>query len=162
MSVFTIVTILIALVGLVLGYRSGLVAQVGQIIGLLGAIVACRMFGPVAMEWLGPRDPSESSTALTAVAYAITFLVVYFAVLFVVRLIRGVVRSVHLGVIDRIAGAIFRAFVYLLLFSIVLNVWAVVAPGSDLINTRVHPERARVIAIAPAVCGYMVDHATNP
>lgn len=162
MSVFAIITILLVVLGLVQGYRKGLISQVGQIIGLLAAIVACRMFGPVAVEWLGPRDPSESSTALTAVAYAITFLVVYIGVLIVVRLIRGVVHGVHLGVIDRIAGAVFRAFVYLLLLSIVLNVWAVVAPGSDMVNTRVHPERARVIVIAPMVCGYVADHAANP
>lgn len=159
MSAFSILVIVVAVVAAALGFRRGLIAQAGHIIALVGGIMACRMFGPQVVAWLSPTAPSEATD--TAIAYALTFLVAYFAIVLVARMIRGVVGAVHLGVLDRVAGAAFKTGVWMLILSVLLNVWAAIAPGSDLTDTRAHPRRAAIIRIAPAVCGYVMERAAK-
>lgn len=159
MSAFNLIVLAVAGIAFVLGLRKGLIAQAGQIIALVAGIIACRTLGPMAVEWLSADNPAESSGADSALAYALTFLLVYAAVLLVARLIRGVVHAVHLSILDRLGGAVFKAGVWLLILSIALNVWAALAPSSDLTDVKAHPERARVLDIAPAVCGYVMEQA---
>lgn len=159
MSAFNILVLALGLIAIVLGLRRGLIAQAGQIIALVVAIMACRMFGPKVEEWFGATAPS--ATVDTAISYALTFLVAYFAVVVVAHLVRGVVHGVHLGVLDRLAGAVFKLGVWMLILSVVLNVWAALPGESDITDTRQHPERAYILRIAPAVCGYVMERAAE-
>lgn len=158
MSAFDIFVIVVAVAGAALGFRRGLIAQAGQIIALMGGIMACRVLGPRAVELLSPEIPAP--VADTALAYALLFIAAYFIILLVARLIRGVISAVHLGVLDRLAGAVFKAFVWLLLLSVLLNVWAALIPGSDLTDTRAHPRRAFIMRLAPAINGYVIEKAS--
>ena len=157
MSAFSIFVLVLAGAGAVFGFSRGLIAQVGQILALVGGIMACRLFGPSVVAYFSGSAPSPATD--TALAYAITFLVAYFAIWIVVRLIRGVVKGVRLGLLDRLAGAVFKAGLWLFLFSIVLNVWAAIPTHTDITDTRLHPRRAYILKIAPAVCGYVMERA---
>ncbi len=157
MSPFTIFVIILAAVAAVLGFRKGLIGQVGQILAVVGAIMACRMLAPQVVVWIcGSADAPATDTAL---CYALTFIVAYTVVLLAARVLRGAVGAVHLGLLDRIAGAAFKLCLWMLILSVMLNLWAAVAPASDITDTRRHPERARLMAIAPAVCGYVMQHS---
>ncbi len=158
MSAFDIFVVAVAAVGAVLGFRRGLIAQAGQIIALVGGIMACRLFGPEAVALLSGEIPTP--VADTAIAYALLFIAAYFLILIVARLIRGLAGAVHLGVLDRLAGAVFKACVWLLILSVLLNVWAALVPGSDLTDTRAHPRRALIMRLAPAINGYVIEKAT--
>lgn len=159
MNAFNLLVLIVGAVAVVLGFRKGLIAQAGQIIALVAGIVACRMFGPVAAGWIGGASPAETTTADTALAYALTFLAAYGVVLLLAHLVRSVVHGVHLSVLDRLGGAAFKGGVWMLILSILLNVWAAVAPDSDLTDVKAHPEREYVLKIAPAVCGYVMQQA---
>jgi len=159
MSAFNILVLVVAVIAAAMGFRRGLIAQAGQIIALLGGIMACRLLGPHAVVWLGGDAPATATD--TAIAYALTFLVTYGIILLAAHLVRGAVRAVHLGVLDRLAGAVFKLGVWMLILSVILNVWAAVAPDSELTDTRKHPARAHVMKIAPAVCGYVMDCAAQ-
>ncbi|MDE6287080.1 MAG: CvpA family protein [Muribaculaceae bacterium] len=159
MSAFDIFVIIVALAGAVLGFRKGLIAQAGQIIALMGGIMVCRIFGPQAVAMLSPEIPAPAAD--TAIAYALLFIAAYFIILLVARLVRGVISAVHLGVLDRLAGAVFKACVWLLILSVLLNVWAALIPGSDLTDTRAHPRRAFIMRLAPAINGYVIEKATK-
>lgn len=159
MSAFNILVLVVAVVAAVLGFHRGLIAQAGHIIALVLGIMACRIFGPQVVAWLS--DTAPSSTTDTAISYALTFIAAYAVVLIVAHLLRGAVSAVHLGVLDRVAGAVFKSGLWLFLFSILLNVWAAVAPGSELTDTKAHPERAYVLKVAPAVCGYVMERAAK-
>lgn len=159
MSAFTILVLVVAAVAFGLGFRRGLIAQAGAIIALVGGIMACRIFGPDVIARFGNAETDASAN--TTVLYAIVFLVAYFVILLAARLIRGVVGAAHLGVLDRLAGGVFKTGVWMLILSVLLNVWAAVAPTSDLTDTRIHPERAYVLKIAPAVCGYVMEQAAQ-
>lgn len=160
MSAFFILVAAVGIIAAALGFYRGLLAQVGQILGLVGAVMACRILGPVVASWLNGAEPDTAADI--AIGYAITFIVVYFAIVIIFRLVRGVVHGVHLGCLDRVAGAVFKAGVWMLILSVLLNVWAVLAPGNDLTDTAAHPKRAYVMRIAPALCGYVMQkHAQN-
>ena len=159
MSPFSIFIIAVAVMACILGFRRGLIAQAGQIIALVGGILACRILAPHVVAWFSESAPDD--TANTAICYALTFLVAYGVVLLVAHLLRGAVGAVHLGFIDRLAGAAFKTGVWMLILSVLLNVWAAIMPGSDLTDTTAHPERAHIIRIAPAVCGYVMEQAAK-
>ena len=157
MSAFDILVLVVALGGAVLGFRRGFIAQAGQIIAFVLGIMACRMFGPRVAVWMGPATDSPATN--TAIAYAVTYVAAYVAVIIIAHLVRGVVGAVHLGVFDRLAGALLKAFLWLFMLSIALNVGGAIPPGSDFTDTRTHPRRAYVLKLAPAVCGYVMEKA---
>ena len=159
MNAFNLLVIIVVGVAAVLGFRKGIIAQAGQIAALVAGVAACRLFGTEAAHWIGTAGDKAPSTGDTVLGYAAVFLVFYFGVLLIAHLVRGVVHGVHLGILDRGAGALFKACLWTLLLSVALNIWAVVAPDSDLTDVKAHPERAYVLKIAPAVCGYVMERA---
>lgn len=163
MNAFNLLVIIVVGVAAVLGFRKGIIAQAGQIAALVAGVVACRMFGTEAAHWIGAAGDKAPSTGDTVLGYAAVFLVFYFGVLLIAHLVRGVVHGVHLGILDRGAGAMFKVCLWTLLLSVALNIWAVVTPDSDLTDTKAHPGRAYVLKIAPEVCGYIRTHShENP
>lgn len=156
MEALDILILLLLGVGAVLGFNRGLVAQAGQIAGLIGGILACRFFGHKALQVAGPIV-GEPGAVTTAIVYAILFVAAYFIVWFVARLLRSAVHTVHLGILDRLGGAIFKAALWALALSIVLNVYLLIAGNDAVLRKPDKPWRELVIDFAPAVLGYMAD-----
>jgi uncharacterized membrane protein required for colicin V production len=67
-------------------------------------------------------------------------------------MVRSMLRALHLGIIDRVAGAVFSVFQWLLGLSVVLNVWLAVFPDSDL-RTDNQGAVDAVLTLAPTVFG---------
>lgn len=157
MSAFDIFVIVLITLGAAIGFSRGMIAQVGQILAFVGGIMACRIFGPSVVAYFSGTAPATATD--TAIAYGLTFIAAYFIIWLVVRMIRGAVRTVRLGLLDRLAGAVFKAGLWLFMLSIVLNIWAAIPAHTDLTDTKAHPERAYILKIAPAVCGYVMERA---
>ena len=135
-------------VALVWGAISGFFKQLGSLAGLVLGVVACRLFGPAVASALASGEGAPS-LATVVIAYALTFIVVFFASKLVAYACRSVLQTLHVGLADRLAGAVFRAVLWLFAISLALNVWAVLAPGSG-------PEGGtarKVEAFAPWVVG---------
>lgn len=116
----------------ILGYSRGFVRQAGAICALILAVIAAHMFGPWAMEHLfaGAAEPEESSMnaygAATA-GYAVVFVVVWIAVWLTSRLLHGALKTIKLGGLNSLAGALFTALEWALGMSLVLNLWHMVS-----------------------------------
>lgn len=146
--------LLVVIIAAALGFRSGVVKQAGAIAAIIIGVVACRMFGPQATAWVQTVTADDTSSLVTTVlAYAGLFIVTYFAVTLVALLVHRVVHAVHLGIIDRLAGAALKVLLWVFVLSIALNVWAAFVPDSR--PDGVWAER--VEALAPTVMGMNIS-----
>lgn len=151
MEAIDILIIIVAIAGAVMGFARGVIAQVGQIAAVIGAIVLCRVFGGAVASVIGSPDDLED----VVVAYVIVFIVSYLLIWVVARMLRGVIRAARLGVVDSVAGAVFKMSQWLLILSLAINFYVAVGGGSDAAEAQGKPWRRAVTDFAPAVLGYL-------
>lgn len=128
-----IAIIAILVIGLILGYRRGLISQLGAVIGILLGIIVCQVFA----ETLTDAYTSATDTAQTRMLHTVIAYMVLFGACFLFgRAISGVLNkttsSLHLGFINNLGGAIFKTLEYLLVFSIFLNIWIAIFPDTSI------------------------------
>ncbi len=139
----------------IMGFVRGMLSQVGQIAGLVVGVLACRVFGSTVIDLVGGNG--EASAVVSLVAYGIIFVATYVAVWLLARLLRLAVHAVKLGIFDRLAGAVFKMFLWSIMLSLALNVVLLISGDDEMFNSRKHPYRAMVLNIAPKVLGYIAD-----
>lgn len=131
---FIYIVLIIVAIAAVWGYMQGLVKQLGSVAGIVGAAVACRLFGPAAARlFAGSGEPGGFYTVL---AYVAVGAAAFFLVWLLARMLRGVIHGARLGVVDRACGAVYKAFLWLIITSLVYNLYLTVYPekvpsGSD-------------------------------
>lgn len=107
MAVWDIVILAISVAGALIGFRRGFLRSLGAIAAVIVAIFVCR-----------------SVVSFTSVAANIAvFIVVYLTVRMLASLLRVLSKMMMLGPLDRVCGAAFVAFEYLLGVSMMLNLW---------------------------------------
>lgn len=136
MNPFDIVLLIVALVAAVLGWRRGLIAQIGSIFALIAGVVLCRIWGDAFTANVAPLlglDMAEGSTAAVVAAVLcniLLFIIVYIIVVQVARLLRSIVHGVLLGPVDSLGGALFKMLKWMLASSAVLCLWAMISTTS--------------------------------
>lgn len=151
MSAFTIFIIILVVVSGFLGWRSGLLRQVGRLVGIIAGIAACRFYGATLVDYFCGEGASVSDTVLcTVLCYVLLFVVVYLAALLLARLLRGMLEAVHIGVLNRLAGAVFNIMEWMLLLSLFLNLWVSLVPSTSL---AADPMFDRVLWFGPFLLG---------
>lgn len=151
MSGFTIFIIVFVLVSGVLGWRSGLLRQVGRLAGIILGIAACRIYGPALVDYFCGTGASVSDTVLyTVLCYVLLFVVVYLLATLLAHLMRKMLDSVHIGILNRLAGAVFNIVEWLLLLSLALNLWVSLVPSTALASD---PLFDRVLWFGPFLLG---------
>lgn len=129
-------------VGLYIGYHKGLVKQIGSLVSLFVAILACHFFGDSAATLAASLMGCGEKDAMTHDSLAIASLagnaVLFFAVWLGFGLLTGVfhdfLKAIHLGPVNGLAGAIFMCFKVMLVTSIILNLWASMHPDSPTLK----------------------------
>ncbi len=175
MSITDIIILIIIAVGLFMGWRKGLIAQLGKIAALIAGVVACRVFGDKVAMWLveamsNPDDAAETPLLWVTLAYIVVFLGVYFVVTALYSCLRKAVHLITTSLIDRLAGALFRALLYLMAVSLALNLWLLISPGSAVAMSRLVHTRVfgiSILTLAPATLGAattasVMDKIWNP
>lgn len=150
------VIILTVFVGAVaVGFYRGVIVQVGAVAALLAAVVLSRLGGDVlAGIFASPEAPSVFDTV---VAKAVLFILGYVGVRVVAALCKKATHALSLGGVDRLAGALFCLFQWMLVLSLLINLWLVIKPGTPLeeLSTLANGHAAPAIArLAPAVLGW--------
>ncbi|MDE6277004.1 MAG: CvpA family protein [Muribaculaceae bacterium] len=156
MEILDILIIIVAIAAIIRGYAAGLISRIGSLAAIILAIVASRLFGPAVYERWGASVAPDHSTLVLIVSYAIVFAICYFGIRFAARLVRGAIRTIRLGIIDSLCGALFSLFEWMIAISIAMNLYAALAPsGADIFTGSGHFIRALVYNLAPAVIGYI-------
>lgn len=155
MNAIDILIIVVGGAALVMGFAKGIVAQMGQLVGVVAGVAVSRMFGPVVSTVFA--GGSETSAATDVAGYIVAFVMAYLAVWLIFNLARKTVHGLHLGIVDRAAGGVFKAAEWLLVLSIVLNIWFLIKNDEGELRQSDKPWRGAVIDYAPALLGYLAD-----
>lgn len=138
MSTLDILILIAAAIGLITGMIKGLVRQIGSLAAIVIGILACRAFGANAtsiMASILPQGLSEGSMGQyipSVLGNIALFLIVYIAVILIARALSTLTHAIFLGPVDRTAGALFGLTKWLLLASILINVWLTIVPQAEI------------------------------
>jgi uncharacterized membrane protein required for colicin V production len=153
MTLLDIVILVLVVGGGFFGWHRRFTGQLGSIAGLLLGMILCRMFAPSIIEHFNqPDDTVQTRLLHTVLTYLLIGAGSYLGVRVAIYMVRSMLRALHLGIIDRVAGAVFSVFQWLLGLSVVLNVWLAVFPDSDL-RTDNQGAVDAVLTLAPTVFG---------
>ena len=150
---FNIACIVIAVLSVVIGYRRGIMSQLGSVAGLFAGILLCNLYAGRFAEYLARNETDPTAIIFDNVlSYVLIFAGCYLLGRFVGHFISKGMRAMKIGFIDKGAGAIFCLAEYFLIFSIILNIWICVSPDTKLMD---EPSRLKqtVVDFAPAVFG---------
>lgn len=150
---FDIICLIIVLAGFVIGYRRGFLAQMGIVLGILGGIICCNLFaGQLAEKLSGSADNNSTSILNHVMAYVIIFVGCYILGRIIGSSLSKGTRSLKIGFVDNVLGAAFKTLEYILVFSIVLNVWISVFPSTKFFSNYTGV-KSFVLGFAPTLYG---------
>lgn len=130
MTRFDILLLVIALIALAIGFHRGIITQIGSLAGIIVGIILSRITAPwVAQLIAGDAIPSYPETV---VAHILMFVVGFLGCWALARLFRSLTHALHLGFIDRLAGALFTLLEWLLILSLALNLYLALRPETDI------------------------------
>lgn len=163
MAAIDIAIIIVTAVAGIAGFRKGLIAQAGSLAAIIIAIVACRLLGPETVRLIMPHG--EEVTAMqrygaTVLAYGGIYIVAYYAVVIVTKLLKVVVHTLLMGPLDRIGGAVVNIIKWMMVMSVVLNMYMALFPTGGLIRSSHIAGGAPVqfiVELAPAAWGAFTE-----
>lgn len=162
MGILDIIILLTLIISGGYGCWKGIVVQIGSLAGVVVGILACRLFGVWLTDFLhvhlfsGAGDANTVHYISLVVAYVTLFVVGYAITRLLARLVQTVAKSLNLTVIDRILGALFSIFQWMLVLSILMNICMIIFKFNVLVYARLaHGAVGRAVAeLAPLVFGY--------
>lgn len=116
--------------GLYKGYKNGFILETATFVGLLAGTYAAVHFSGIAESYLGALIGADPEWA-SLIAFAITFLAVLLLVHLLARAIRGMIRFVALGLVDRLFGSLFGLLKMTLFLAVILILVRSMSPGSE-------------------------------
>ena len=162
MSILDILILIVLFGGLAYGFHKGLVSQLGSLSGVIIGVIVCQLIGGTVADFA--QQVFSPSYTTRVVSVILLFIIVYVAVRLVAKLINKVFKVLHLKALDRIAGALFVAFKWMLVLSFLLNLYATfftagnIQAESSLANGNVIQA---VLDLAPNTLGWVRDTATT-
>lgn len=158
---YHLLVIVVALLAVVRGYRRGLTGQVTSVLGLAFGVICTHIFLSGVTDFTSMLTGRESgNSAGEYLAENLAALLIYCGVYLLFRSITGIVRRaasmLGTSLLDSLLGASFCIFNYLLLLSLVFNVYVGFNPESSLMHDGRSDDGNLVnlvLRIAPATLG---------
>ena len=150
--------LIVLLAALVLGAYRGIIVQVGSVGAVVVGILLARIGGAEVAGWIAGRD--EVGTFDMVVAKFALFVIGYISVRIIVHLFRKATHALSLGFLDRFGGALFCAFEWMLILSLLLNLWFAIRPEPPVeeLSTLGNGHAAKaIIELAPALLGWALN-----
>lgn len=159
---YYIIVVIVAVWGILTGYRKGLLRQAGGVLGVAFGIAATRMLSPDFADavdgwvpsWIsGFNRPFVVDTLACGIVYILSSGFISLCTMPLGRII-GILGA---GVLDSIGGAVFRLFQVLMVLSIVYNLLVALSPTSDLTRSSNRHDGnivEGVMKIAPPILGF--------
>lgn len=157
--IYHIIVIALAILGVLSGYRKGLIRQLGSVMAVAFGIVLAIILAPdftVTVENTMPSFISGFKREFIAKTLSCTIIYVLVTGLLELVLIplNRLMKIMDMGIINSIGGAIFRSFQYLMLLSLFYNLIIDFNPAGPLTRiSRLHDGNVveGVIKMSPAI-----------
>jgi len=135
------------------GFTNGFIISIATLAGLILGFYAASHFSEFTAKWL-QHDMGLKSGNIKLIAYIVTFVIVVVLIFLLGRFMTGVVKTVGLGIVNRLAGALFGIAKGLLIASFLFLLFSRIDPNGSLF-TAAHKKGSvlykPVAAVAPAV-----------
>ena len=166
MSIIDIILTIVLFGSMAYGVWKGLIRQVASLGGIVLGLVACRLFGAQAGITIAEMLPGtfHSATSVSIVGHVALFLLVWLTVSVVAAMLHKLTHVLMLGWLDHLLGGAFALFKWLLVLSIILNLWHLVAPDSSIFTTSTLMDGDMlpwVMDIAPRLFGIVTDSSSG-
>lgn len=136
-----------------MGYRRGIIKQLGAVVGSIGGIILCNALAPTLAENFNtPDDTVETQLMHTVLSYVVIFIAVYVGVRLLSRIFSSLLIATNLGELDNIIGAIYKPLEWALMLSLFLNLWLMIFPNSEVRSSSEKVTEV-VLDLAPTVLG---------
>lgn len=136
MTLIDWIIVAILIIGGVLGFAKGAVKQIAAIVGIVaGLLVARALFSQV-----GEKLSAEFNTSLSTsqvIAFFMIWIIVPLILYFFASMLTKVLEIVHLGIVNRLSGAILGAVKYAFLVSLIVNFIEFIDSENELISRTV-------------------------
>ena len=133
MSVLDTFLLLVIVAGALHGLRRGFSGLLGAVAGTVFGIILCHAFGDNVADWFNAPDDNFQTRLLHSVlSYGIIFVGTVVAGRLLSSVLAGLIKAVHMGWANRLAGAAFMVLLYTVMLSMALNLWVSVFPDSQL------------------------------
>ena len=125
---FDVIGLLLILVLSMSGLKKGLIDGVLKIVGVYAAIYASMHYNHYGSLFIAPLISIPEAYQTTA-GFVVVFVLVMYSFTFMAWLLRMLVKSLHLGIVDRLGGISFGAMKAGLILSAVVWAFAMVPPS---------------------------------
>lgn len=119
MNLIDIIFGIVLILGAIKGFKKGLFVELASLIGLIAGVFGAIYFSHYAGDWLAAKT-SWGEQTINLTAFAITFIIIVLVVHQAGKLLTKVADFAMLGIINKLAGAIFSVLKYAFLLSVVL------------------------------------------
>jgi uncharacterized membrane protein required for colicin V production len=162
MTLLDIIILMVFVGSVAYGFYKGVLLQVASVGGILLGIVLCqvaggRLAGVIAGD--GAADGGGPTYVDVVLANVILFVGAWICVKIVAHFCKKLSHAMMLGGVDRLLGALFCMFKWMLVLSLLLNVWAVVKPSTNfaVLSTIGNGHAIELIVkLAPTMLGWAV------
>lgn len=135
------------------GFSQGFIVSIATLAGLILGFWAASHFSEFTANWL-QKDMGLHSSNLKLIAYIVTFVIVVILIFLLGRFMTTVIKTVGLGIVNRLAGALFGIAKGLLIASFLFLLFSRIDPHGSLFTAE-HKKGSvlykPVSAVAPAV-----------
>ena len=135
------------------GFTNGFIISIATLIGLILGFYAASHFSEFTANWL-QHDMGLKSGNIKLIAYIVTFVIVVVLIFLLGRFMTGAVKTVGLGIVNRLAGALLGIAKGLLIASFLFLLFSRIDPNESLFTASQKKGSVLykpVAAVAPAV-----------
>ena len=127
MNTIDIIYIIATAGALIGGFMTGFLSKVSSIVGIVFGIFNAIVLQESASKML--QDATElSETNATIIAFAALLIVSFIAVKIVAAILAWILDVLHLGIINKLAGALLSGIVTLVIVTAIIDVTSILAP----------------------------------
>jgi len=145
------------------GFTNGFIISIATLVGLVLGFYAASHFSEFTANWL-QHDMGLKSSNIKLIAYIVTFVIVVVLIFLLGRFLTGVVKTVGLGIVNRLAGALLGIAKGALIASLLFLLFSKIDPNQSLFTAQ-HKKGSvlykPISAVAPAVIPLMQKYATE-
>ncbi|MBO7317002.1 MAG: CvpA family protein [Paludibacteraceae bacterium] len=135
MNILDIIFVIPLVYGFIQGFRHGFVKEIGSLVAIVFGIYLARYWAEGVSALLVSWIDLSQKLALV-VAYAITAILGTLAVHLIAYMLSKLLALIKLGIINKLIGAVFGAFKWLLVLSLVLNFIAMANNFAPIVENK--------------------------
>lgn len=157
---YHVIPLIVAALAFMRGYRKGIIKQIPKFIGFCFGIVCAHLFAPPVEDALRTLMPSiaskvEGDYIYSVLSTGLVYLTVYGVLDTCTRFLNLIFRK-RPEILGSLAGSLFCFVRYMLLLSVIYNLWLGLRTNSDLMKYAKSDDGnivEAVMLIAPAILG---------